>query len=62
MKQCNGLRPDPSKVKAIQKLQIPQNKQGAVLGMTNYLQKFSPNLAEITAPMRALLKKEVEFV
>ena len=60
----NGLRPDPSKVKAIQKLQIPQNKQelGTVLGMINYLQKFSPNLAEITAPLRALLKKDVEFV
>ena len=25
--------------------------------MVNYLQKFSPNLAQITAPMRALFKK-----
>ena len=29
------------------------------LGMVNYLGKFIPNLAEVTAPLRALLKKDV---
>ena len=32
------------------------------LGMINYLIKFVPNLAQITAPLRELLKKEVEFI
>ena len=30
--------------------------------MVNYLAKFTPNLAETTAPMRNLLKKDSEFV
>ena len=29
------------------------------LGMVNYPGKFIPNLAEVTAPLRALLKKDV---
>ena len=29
------------------------------LGMVNYLGKFIPNLVEVTAPLRALLKKDV---
>ena len=31
------------------------------LGMVNYLGKFIPNLAEVTSPLRALLKKDVAF-
>ncbi|XP_060598220.1 uncharacterized protein K02A2.6-like [Ruditapes philippinarum] len=59
-----GLKPDPSKIEAIMNLKIPENRQQLenVLGMANYLQKFSPNLAEVTSPMRSLLKKDVEFV
>ena len=30
--------------------------------MVNYLSKFSPNLSEITSPLRSLLKKETEFL
>jgi len=33
-----------------------------LLGMVNYLAKFTPNLAETNAPMRNLLKKNSEFV
>ena len=29
--------------------------------MVNYLGKFIPNLAEVTAPLRAILKKDVAF-
>ena len=32
-----------------------------ILGMITYLGKLIPNLAEVTAPLRTLLKKEVEF-
>ena len=31
------------------------------LGMVKYLQKFAPNLSEVTAPMRDLLKQRNEF-
>ena len=29
--------------------------------MITYLEKFIPNLAEVTSPLRTVLKKEVEF-
>ena len=31
------------------------------LGMVNYLGKYIPNLAEVTPPLRELLKKDVAF-
>ena len=33
-----------------------------ILGMVTYLTRFAPNLATLTAPLRNLLKKDVEFV
>ena len=30
--------------------------------MVNYLSNFAPHLAEITSPLRSLLKKETEFL
>ena len=33
-----------------------------LLGMVTYLTRFAPNLATLTAPLRNLLKKDVEFV
>jgi RNase H-like domain found in reverse transcriptase len=61
---ASGLKPDPSKVEAISKIEAPKNRAEleTLLGMVNYLQKFAPNLAEITSPMRSLLRKEQEFM
>jgi hypothetical protein len=58
-----GLRPDPAKVEAIQKMPIPSNKQAVrrLLGMVNDLQRFSPNLSSVTAPLRELLKEQNVF-
>ena len=55
-----GIRPDPTKVSAIVQFATPHNVSDVrrFLGMVNQLSKFSPNLAEITQPMRALLVKE----
>ena len=60
---AKGLCPDPAKVEAIQKMPNPFNKQDIrrLLGMVNYLQKFSPNLSSVTAPLRELLKEENMF-
>ena len=59
-----GVQPDPKKIAAIQEMEPPRNKREleTLLGMVNYLAKFTPNLAETTAPMRSLLNKDSEFV
>ena len=45
-------------------MEPPRNGQNleTLLEMVNYLAKFTPNLAETTAPIRKLLKKDSDFV
>ncbi len=59
----NGIRPDPEKVEAIQNMQ-PDDLQGmqTFLGMVNYLHRFSPKIASVTAPLRDLCSKDREFL
>ena len=59
-----GLGADPNKLKAINDMPPPTDKEGVqrVLGMVNYVQKFAPNLADLVKPLRELVKKENEFV
>jgi len=59
-----GLRADPNKLKAIDEMAPPTDKEGVqrVLGMINYVQKFAPNLADLAKPLRELVKKDNEFV
>ena len=59
-----GLKPDPAKIQGICEMPTPKSKQDVkrLLGMVNYLQKFAPNLSEVTAPMRDLLKEENVFL
>ena len=61
---ADGIKADPRKVEAIVNMAAPTNKTEpqTILGMTNYLAKFAPNLSNVTAPMCDLLKKETEFV
>lgn len=58
-----GLRPDEDKIKSIVDMKPPTNKDELrkVLGMVNYFSKFLPNLSEINAPLRKLLKEDVLF-
>ena len=58
-----GIRVDPSKTDAITKISVRQSllELQRFLGMVNYLGKFISNLAEVTAPLRALSKKDVAF-
>ena len=59
----DGYRADPSKIEAIVKMQPPQDLQTlqSFLGLVNYLNRFSPVLAELTAPLRELCKKDTSF-
>ncbi|XP_011688911.1 PREDICTED: uncharacterized protein LOC105450661 [Wasmannia auropunctata] len=58
-----GMEPDKERVKAVAKLKSPQNKKEVqrILGMFNYFHDFMPNMAEMSEPIRNLLKKDVEF-
>lgn len=61
---ADGVKPDPEKIKAIIKMDVPKSitELQRFLGMINYVGKFIPNLAEIAAPLRLLLKKDNEYL
>ena len=56
---AEGIRADPEKTEAISKMcpptSVPEVRR--FLGMANQLGKFTPNLAELTQPLRELLGK-----
>ncbi|KXJ30128.1 Retrovirus-related Pol polyprotein from transposon opus [Exaiptasia diaphana] len=53
----NGIRPDPSKIKAIKDMAAPENihELRRFLGMANQLSKFTSKLTETSKPLRDLL-------
>ena len=60
---ASGLKADPQKIEAVAQMPAPTDKQGVrrLLGTMNYLQKFTPHLAQVTGPIRELMKDNVEF-
>ena len=60
----NGLKIDDKKLSAIRQMDAPKGRSEleTILGMVTYLTRFAPNLATLTAPLRNLLKKDLEFV
>lgn len=58
-----GLSPDPSKIIAIQEMPRPKNQKELqrFLGVVNYVSKFIQNFSSLTAPLRAMLRKNVDF-
>ena len=58
-----GLQPAEDKLQAIKNIKVPENAAEllTILGMINYLNRFSVKLAEYTAPLRELTKKNVHF-
>ena len=52
-----GISPDPAKMSAIKEMPPPNNvtELRRFLGMVNQLGKFSPNVSDISAPLRRLL-------
>ena len=60
---ADGLRPDHKKVKAVQNATAPRNPREvkSLLGMAQYLARYVPGYADITAPLRALTKEDVTW-
>ena len=60
----SGVRPDPDKVMAIQKVWVPSSVIDIrrFLGMVNQMSKFSPNIADTIKPLRELLNKGNSWV
>lgn len=60
---AKGLEADPEKVEAIQAMKTPTNKKELqrLLGMITYLNKFIPNMSDLTNPLRDLLHKDTSF-
>ena len=60
---AEGMKPDEGKVKAILDMPEPDDKEGVrrFLGLVNQFSKFLPDLADITAPIRELLNKKIEW-
>ena len=59
----DGLRADPKKIDAVKQIPPPVDKAGVqrLLGMVGYLQRFAPNISSTAAPMRELVKKDINF-
>ena len=60
----DGLRPDPSKVKAITQMASPTNVEELrqVLGLINYVRRFLLDLSTKLYPITDLLKRENDWV
>ena len=59
-----GIRADPEKTMAINKMAQPTNvtELRRFMGMINQLGKFSPNLASITQPLRELMSSNSAWI
>ena len=59
----DGLSPDPKKIQVILDMQFPEDKETmhSFLGMVNFLNCYSPWLAELCAPLRSLILKDAHY-
>ena len=58
-----GLSADPKKIEAVKRMELPQDVEmmRSFLGLINYLNRFSPRLAELSDPLREICRQKVEF-
>ena len=59
----DGIRIDPSRVEAIEKIDIPRSRKEvqSFIGKVNFLRRFIPNCAEIMKSIIDMLKKDNEI-
>lgn len=60
----DGIKPDPSKIVAIENCPIPKNAKGIMsfLGLVGWYRKFIPNFSKIAEPLTNLTKKDTKFI
>lgn len=60
----DGVKPDPSKIKAVKEFPQPQNAKAIkqFLGLAGYYRRFIPNFSKTAKPLTDLLKKDAPFV
>jgi hypothetical protein len=58
-----GVKIDPARVEAIQRLSIPRSKKDiqSLLGKINFFRRFIPNFAELVKHITSMLKKGSEI-
>lgn len=58
-----GVSADPKHLEAMQNMPEPKNVREVqmILGLCSYLSEFVPKLAELTAPLRKLIKKDIKW-
>ena len=58
-----GISADPKKIESIQKSSNPANANElrSLLGLVNYVSRFIPDYATVTAPLRELTKKNTKW-
>ena len=60
----DGLKIDPKKVEAILSMEAPTDLKDlqSFLGLVKYLNRYSPNLVQISEPLQRLCKKDTVYV
>ena len=58
-----GISPDPKKTESILKMQFPSDKETmhSFLGLVNFLNRYTPKLAELCSPLRKLILKDSHY-
>ena len=58
-----GISPDPKKTESILKMQFPPDKETmhSFLGLVNFLNWYTPRLAELCSPLRKLILKDSHY-
>ena len=58
-----GIFSDPRKIKSILEMNFPQNKETmhSFLGLVNFLNRYSPQLAELSSPLHNLIQKDANY-
>ena len=58
-----GMKPDPSKIKAIMEWEAPKNVMEiqSFLRLARYYRRFMKDFSIVTRPLTNLLKKNVQF-
>ena len=58
-----GISPDPKKTESILKMQFPPDTETmhSFLGLVNFLNRYTPKLAELCSPLRKLILKDSHY-